>query len=317
MASVQELLAAAQAQQSPFISLLEGLTQGGMQGYQEAPARRKAALDLQREQAAMQADQEAQQRAAENDRLLRTQLAGAAEQHTQGALAAASAPRNPTLPALKLAAATIDPKTQLLKPEFKTTEAPPKAYQPFDYQAADGRTRRGSYDPNTGTPVISPSDPLAPARAGAEAERQPSQSEEAARQFADKARQAHGVLQGLEGKGFQPSSTGNLMQAVLPTPLQNSDYQSLDQARRQFINAILRRESGAAISAGEYDSYTRQYFPMPGDSPDVLRQKENARELAIKGLETEGKRVPSSLPSGAAAAAAAPIKVGRFTVEAL
>jgi hypothetical protein len=315
MASVQELLAAAQAQQSPFISLLEGLTQGGMQGYQEAPARRKAALDLQREQAALQADQDAQHRAAENDRMLRAQLAGAAEQQTQGALASASAPRNPTLPALKLAAATIDPKTQMLKPEFKTTEAPPKSFQPFDYLAADGRTRRGSYDPNTGKPMLSPSDPLAPTPAGSE--HQPSQSEEAARQFADKARQAHGVLQGLEGKGFQPSSTGNLMQAVLPTPLQNSDYQSLDQARRQFINAILRRESGAAISAGEYDSYTRQYFPMPGDSPDVLRQKENARELAIKGLETEGKRVPSSLPSGAAAAAAAPIKVGRFTVEAL
>ncbi len=124
-------------------------------------------------------------------------------------------------------------------------------------------------------------------------ERQPTQSEYAAKGYADKASQA-----ALEAEGYNPSQTGNIVQSVLPTAMQNGKFQTLDQSKRQFVNAILRRESGAAISASENDNYTRQYFPVPGDKPEVIRHKAESRKLAIAGLSSEGHRVASNLPAG-------------------
>ena len=133
-------------------------------------------------------------------------------------------------------------------------------------------------------------------------ERQPTQSEFAAKGYSDKAQQAHNSLEGLERSGYEPSSVGNVIQNILPTAAQSKEFQGLDQSRRQFINAILRRESGAAISASEDDNYTRQYFPVPGDKPEVKAQKAEARKLAIAGLSSEGSRVASNLTASNAPA---------------
>jgi hypothetical protein len=53
----------------------------------------------------------------------------------------------------------------------------------------------------------------------------------------------------------------------------NSDYQKFDQAKRDFVNAVLRRESGAAISQSEFDNANKQYFPQPGDTPERIAEK--------------------------------------------
>ncbi len=62
--------------------------------------------------------------------------------------------------------------------------------------------------------------------------------------------------------------------------LAGDDYQRLDQAKRNFINAVLRQESGAAIGQSEFDNAERQYFPQPGDGADVIEQKRQNRALA-------------------------------------
>jgi len=61
--------------------------------------------------------------------------------------------------------------------------------------------------------------------------------------------------------------------------------QQADQAQRNFVNAILRQESGAAISESEFQNARKQYFPQPGDSAKVIEQKRQNRETAIKSLE--------------------------------
>jgi hypothetical protein len=53
------------------------------------------------------------------------------------------------------------------------------------------------------------------------------------------------------------------------------------------MTAVLRRESGAAISSGEYDNADKQYFPQIGDSKEVIKQKARNRELAIAGVLNE------------------------------
>jgi hypothetical protein len=51
--------------------------------------------------------------------------------------------------------------------------------------------------------------------------------------------------------------------------LRSRGAQKYDQAKADFINAQLRRESGAAIAQSEFSNADKQYFPVPGDTPDV------------------------------------------------
>jgi hypothetical protein len=76
---------------------------------------------------------------------------------------------------------------------------------------------------------------------------------------------------------------------VLPTYAggPNEMQQQTDQARRNFISAVLRKESGAAIPADEYANEEKKYFPQVGDSPKVVLQKQKARELAIEALKAQ------------------------------
>lgn len=69
---------------------------------------------------------------------------------------------------------------------------------------------------------------------------------------------------------------------------QSPDYQRYDQAARDFINGVLRRESGAAISQSEFDNAYRQYLPRPGDSPEVLAEKQRNRQDAIASIAGGG-----------------------------
>lgn len=70
--------------------------------------------------------------------------------------------------------------------------------------------------------------------------------------------------------------------------LRSDAFQNYDQAARDFINATLRRESGAAINASEFDNAYKQYLPRPGDSPEVLAQKQRNRQTTIAGIAGGG-----------------------------
>jgi hypothetical protein len=109
--------------------------------------------------------------------------------------------------------------------------------------------------------------------------------------FADRMHSAGGLLdkyeqqglnatdQFLTGSPFIPSVVGNSIVGKT-----NPDYQLFDQARRDFINAQLRRESGAVIGPDEFNNANKQYFPQPGDGPQVIEQKREARKLAIESM---------------------------------
>lgn len=73
----------------------------------------------------------------------------------------------------------------------------------------------------------------------------------------------------------------------LPNALQTPLIQKQLQAERNFVNAVLRRESGAAISPEEFKSAEKQYFPMPGDSEEVLAQKKANRDLTAQNIINE------------------------------
>lgn len=66
------------------------------------------------------------------------------------------------------------------------------------------------------------------------------------------------------------------------------DFQKYDQAKRDFVNAVLRRESGAAISQSEFDNAHKQYFPQPGDTSERIAEKRKNRQDAIAGVAGGG-----------------------------
>lgn len=67
----------------------------------------------------------------------------------------------------------------------------------------------------------------------------------------------------------------------------SEDQQKTVQARVNFITAVLRKESGASISPTEFGTAEKNYFPAPGDSATVIKQKQDARDMAIKAMKIQ------------------------------
>lgn len=97
--------------------------------------------------------------------------------------------------------------------------------------------------------------------------------------------------------GSQFTGLSSYLGAMLPNALKSSDRQQYEQAQRNFVNAVLRKESGAAISPGEFDSAAKQYFPQPGDSQAVIDQKTQNR-LRVIGTLSQSANVPISYVTG-------------------
>jgi len=110
--------------------------------------------------------------------------------------------------------------------------------------------------------------------------------------FADRAATAHDAITKAENINAGASGAiGGLIQQNLPAGAANvlvsgERGKSMD-AQRAFINALLRRESGAAINAGEFTSYSKEYFPQLGDTPDQIEGKRKHRAEVIAGLARE------------------------------
>jgi hypothetical protein len=105
------------------------------------------------------------------------------------------------------------------------------------------------------------------------------------------------VLADLAGEGYDRTSNRSaLAAAILPDAFQSSQFKRQDQAERNFINAVLRRESGSAIQKSEFESAEKQYFPRAGDTPEVLAQKEQNRLQALAGLKAASGNAWDEVP---------------------
>lgn len=96
---------------------------------------------------------------------------------------------------------------------------------------------------------------------------------------------------------------GGALGAVANTTVASPNQQRVEQAQRDFINAVLRRESGAVISEPEFENARKQYFPQVGDSPEVKAQKAANRKRATELMLQE---VPAARRGAPAAAASTP-----------
>lgn len=66
---------------------------------------------------------------------------------------------------------------------------------------------------------------------------------------------------------------------------QDADFQVADRAAQEFLAAILRKDTGAAITQQEFELYGPMYLPQPGDKPELLAAKRKARAEALTAIE--------------------------------
>jgi len=94
-----------------------------------------------------------------------------------------------------------------------------------------------------------------------------------------------GVLRGaiVEGVPFVGGAAGKVLPGSLGGTSQQE--QQVNQAKSNFITAVLRKESGAVISDSEFAREDNKYFPQVNDGPAVIKQKANARKLAIEAMK--------------------------------
>lgn len=99
-----------------------------------------------------------------------------------------------------------------------------------------------------------------------------------AKMFAARLGSNNQVLLGIEAKGFDPAAFGTTVQSFIPNRFRSEDAQAYNAAKQNWIGAVLRKESGAAISNKEYSDANKQYFAQDGDSKSVVLQKQALRK---------------------------------------
>jgi hypothetical protein len=104
------------------------------------------------------------------------------------------------------------------------------------------------------------------------------------------ATRAKGALAVLDPVAEQLTNLGSRAAELDPTGVirgnvQSPEYQVAKQASDEFLQAILRKDTGAAITSQEQALYGVTYLPQPGDGPEVLEAKRAARQRAVAAIE--------------------------------
>lgn len=121
----------------------------------------------------------------------------------------------------------------------------------------------------------------------------PSSDKLRGREFIESASEIPILGQGLEaGLKFMGSTpeAGSIGYKFTP------EEQQYNQAAKQWIMNVLRKESGAAIGKDEYENTYRTYFPVSGDSPEVIQRKAEARKKKLESMRAQSGNLRQKLP---------------------
>lgn len=119
----------------------------------------------------------------------------------------------------------------------------------------------------------------------------PTEGETNAAGFAQRMERAIDVISNLPAgsqPGVRAAVSGSLpvVGGVAQRRAMTPEQQQYKQAADDWIRAKLRKESGAAIGVDEMQKEYETYFPQIGDTPEVIRQKAEARAIATNAMKT-------------------------------
>jgi len=129
------------------------------------------------------------------------------------------------------------------------------------------------------------------------AEKEPTQSQFQSASFARQMEQAEGNIMKILQSGYDPTDIKTRAKEFFtPEGFLPENAKQFDQAARMFANAILRPETGAVIGPEERLDVIKRYFPIAGDTPDVIAQKEASRKQALLGLKAQAGKALEMVP---------------------
>jgi hypothetical protein len=131
--------------------------------------------------------------------------------------------------------------------------------------------------------------------------KKPTESEQKAYGFAQRMELSDQLITNLENKvltegkdatALYPTATSQAASKVpligdyLRTQVTSPIQQQYRQAQENWVRANLRKESGAVIGSDEMADEIRTYFPQPGESAQVIQQKQLARQVTQDAMKT-------------------------------
>jgi hypothetical protein len=111
-------------------------------------------------------------------------------------------------------------------------------------------------------------------------------------------------------QGYNPTLVANALDQsnFSATGLGQTDRRVLN-AQRAFANAVLRLESGAAITPAEINEKARTLFPAPGDGPEAVADKARLRGQSLAALRDAAGRGVAGLPPVSAPRQSGPVRI--------
>ncbi len=102
-------------------------------------------------------------------------------------------------------------------------------------------------------------------------------------------------IDSMIAEGYDPMSAAWVNKYLSGTTIGNlamsADDQKFVGSVEQMINAIARRETGAAITAFEKEDFFNRYMPVAGDKPERVKQKRDALERQFKSIRGQSGSV--------------------------
>ena len=109
--------------------------------------------------------------------------------------------------------------------------------------------------------------------------------------FTNRMIESTSTFENVTAGGYDPANMRDFAANSLPLAIRASALSDSGQqylaAKMNFITAVLRKESGAAISDTEFANEDLKYFPQPGESAAVIEQKRIARKTAIESMKAQ------------------------------
>lgn len=115
----------------------------------------------------------------------------------------------------------------------------------------------------------------------------PNESDTKTAGYAHRLVSANDNLLALEANGIDKPTPQLLISqknGVTQLVITNEHDRQFVQASKEWLAPILRKDTGAAVTDGEFAYYANIYIALPGDTPAVLEQKRRARLVATEGL---------------------------------
>lgn len=169
--------------------------------------------------------------------------------------------------------------------------------KPFEVTAPDGVTKILVQQDKAGN--IRPVEGYLP-KGGAAGDPKLTEVQSNATAFVSRMRDSSATLDDLESKVGRLDTEA--AKSTYTNWLASPKAQQYQQARRNWVTANLRKESGAAIPPDELESEYKKWFPVIGDSKAVIAQKQQSRKVAEEAMLVQagpgGRQVGGILERG-------------------